>query len=532
VPLRLELTDTRAGSASAKSFSFDEGPVTVGRSSTCNVLVEGNLVSRSHVILELAHGAWSATHLGSMAPTLLNGRELPPNRPTRLSDGDVLQIVHFRLKVGIPQESEIPCLDPLASGIFQGESQVHVAPPVFQPEPAAPPPPVAPPAPVVFTPHPEPPRPASPARPAPAPRFEPAPPPTPVPAPAREDAETFVAPSPRAVHAPPGPAGRAVPTLSVRSPGFSHLRLELHEVGRDYRIGRSSANDLSIASGAVSRQHAIVRFDGNRLTVRDAGARNPVVVNGRPIAGEIPVQNGDVIAVGGVEIDVLMDSGPGDLAGASGMFTIPIESGAPAPRAVAPPPAAPAAPAWSPEPSGAPAWQPEPSAAYVPPPAAAAGPLPPLPPTPPASAAPAAPVWTPDPTQVVQKPPAAPPPVAPPPAPAWQAAPPAAWEPPPAAAPAAAPPAAAGAPPPVAPPPPAPPPVAPPPPQAPPPSPPPAAAAAAPAAPAVGGAEPRIRVKRAATGKGWLVTGLVTMTLAVVVGLIVLIAALASSPPA
>src|SRR6185436_5958130 len=106
VKLRLDVTNTRdAGRVGPRTFEFDVGPVTVGRSSKSSVLIEGEMISRTHATLDLIHGAWQVTHQGSKTGTTLNGVTLPHGQPRRLNDGDVFGIDEFSIRVSVAHDS-------------------------------------------------------------------------------------------------------------------------------------------------------------------------------------------------------------------------------------------------------------------------------------------------------------------------------------------------------------------------------------------------------------------------------------------
>jgi hypothetical protein len=68
-------------------------------------------------------------------------------------------------------------------------------------------------------------------------------------------------------------------------------------------IGRGSANDLVLSDPAVSRRHAVLRWDGTRLQIDDLGSSNGLMVNGRR-AESATLENGDSIAIGNCELVV------------------------------------------------------------------------------------------------------------------------------------------------------------------------------------------------------------------------------------
>jgi DNA-binding winged helix-turn-helix (wHTH) protein len=63
-------------------------------------------------------------------------------------------------------------------------------------------------------------------------------------------------------------------------------------------VGRDPECVLAIPSGLVSRQHASIRVDGERVTLRDLGSKNGTLVAGRRVAGELPLSDGDELKIG------------------------------------------------------------------------------------------------------------------------------------------------------------------------------------------------------------------------------------------
>jgi pSer/pThr/pTyr-binding forkhead associated (FHA) protein len=89
---------------------------------------------------------------------------------------------------------------------------------------------------------------------------------------------------------------------SVMSTGAS-LTLPTGEEVRlhpDLTIGRGEANDITISSKTVSRQHAQIAFTDGRWVVHDRGSANGTFVNGARVtvgAGH-PLRHGDRIRLG------------------------------------------------------------------------------------------------------------------------------------------------------------------------------------------------------------------------------------------
>lgn len=63
-------------------------------------------------------------------------------------------------------------------------------------------------------------------------------------------------------------------------------------------IGRGNANDLVLNDSSISRFHAVVKLDGNKIVIADRGSTNGVVLNGQRISQESELKNGDVAVLG------------------------------------------------------------------------------------------------------------------------------------------------------------------------------------------------------------------------------------------
>lgn len=68
-------------------------------------------------------------------------------------------------------------------------------------------------------------------------------------------------------------------------------------------IGRAKNADVRVNFPSVSRNHAAVcRDDGGDWTLYPLQSRNGILLNGQRVDGPAPLEHGDVIAVGGVEL--------------------------------------------------------------------------------------------------------------------------------------------------------------------------------------------------------------------------------------
>ena len=67
-------------------------------------------------------------------------------------------------------------------------------------------------------------------------------------------------------------------------------------------IGRSTDSHVTIEDPLVSRQHARISVRGALPTIEDLGSRNGTFVNGRAAQGVLPLDDGDRIRVGTLEL--------------------------------------------------------------------------------------------------------------------------------------------------------------------------------------------------------------------------------------
>lgn len=69
-------------------------------------------------------------------------------------------------------------------------------------------------------------------------------------------------------------------------------------------IGRSDRCALQIDDPRVSREHAIVYSDEAGVRIRDKNSHNGVFVNGRRVAGVVPLECGDRVTIGPSEFQL------------------------------------------------------------------------------------------------------------------------------------------------------------------------------------------------------------------------------------
>ena len=63
-------------------------------------------------------------------------------------------------------------------------------------------------------------------------------------------------------------------------------------------VGRGTMNGIILTDLAVSRRHLLLLFDGNGYKLKDLGSGNGTQVNGELLAGDAPLEDGDVIDIG------------------------------------------------------------------------------------------------------------------------------------------------------------------------------------------------------------------------------------------
>jgi DNA-binding CsgD family transcriptional regulator len=77
-------------------------------------------------------------------------------------------------------------------------------------------------------------------------------------------------------------------------------------------IGRDPANDVTLEKDKlVSRSHAEIVVRSTQWYLVDLGSRNGTIVNGRP-AHRHPLRDGDIIGIGSVQFEFVLESDPHD----------------------------------------------------------------------------------------------------------------------------------------------------------------------------------------------------------------------------
>jgi pSer/pThr/pTyr-binding forkhead associated (FHA) protein len=385
--LKLVISDDE-GKTTVVPLARDE--ITIGRKEGNTIRLTERNVSRRHARMHRGRASFVIEDLASYNGIVLNGARLAETRPVR--HGDQILIGDYKLQI-------------------VDEPGAQVAPPTPTPTPAPPSEHHAPLLPASAPP-------STPAAPASAPGLaalnDPFAPPQPgagaatVPEHIRGLRVVFLA-----------PAGVPAPVMLDRLPII---------------MGRSEAADVALPFSSISREHARLFIEDDKLFIEDMGSSNGVQINGEKHK-KVELAPGDMVQLGVVEFRVARrgdstvvirstsesegtksaKSNKGLVAGvvfgglALGLALFIVFRSPPGPAAVTPPPApsAPAAPAPAPTPAPAPVAAPTP---------ATPEPTPvPVPETPPAAAAPTPATPEPAPTPATPEP--APTPATPEPAP-------------------------------------------------------------------------------------------------------------------
>jgi pSer/pThr/pTyr-binding forkhead associated (FHA) protein len=90
----------------------------------------------------------------------------------------------------------------------------------------------------------------------------------------------------------------------IKGPGTGAV----HPVTGPATLGRGTGADIVIADEAVSRVHASVRVDGQTVVLEDQESSNGTFVNGERITAARRLAPGDVVRIGGTELEVRVET--------------------------------------------------------------------------------------------------------------------------------------------------------------------------------------------------------------------------------
>ncbi len=82
----------------------------------------------------------------------------------------------------------------------------------------------------------------------------------------------------------------------------------------DTRVGRDPDGDIVLDDPSASRDHLLIRMDGDTFTLYDRGSRSGTLVNGQRVTGPCLLHHGDVITAGDTELDLVTGKQVGHVA--------------------------------------------------------------------------------------------------------------------------------------------------------------------------------------------------------------------------
>jgi adenylate cyclase len=84
--------------------------------------------------------------------------------------------------------------------------------------------------------------------------------------------------------------------ININGPGYFDTTYDLSD-GTTF-IGRADSNDIVLSGDKVSRRHAMLQVDADRVSVVDLESRNGTRINGKRIDGTHVLKPGDVLVIG------------------------------------------------------------------------------------------------------------------------------------------------------------------------------------------------------------------------------------------
>jgi pSer/pThr/pTyr-binding forkhead associated (FHA) protein len=87
----------------------------------------------------------------------------------------------------------------------------------------------------------------------------------------------------------------------------------LHFPDGEFVFGRGPECHVRPNSELVSRQHCLLKVTAGHIHIRDLGSTNGTLVNGKRLLDELPLQEGDIVQLGGLVLQVVTgDELPGE----------------------------------------------------------------------------------------------------------------------------------------------------------------------------------------------------------------------------
>lgn len=93
----------------------------------------------------------------------------------------------------------------------------------------------------------------------------------------------------------------------LRVIGGTHAGKEIRLATATFRIGRDPDCQLRAGSDLISRHHCEIHVEDARLMVRDLGSVNGTLVNGVKIEGATQLNPGDVLQIGSLQFEVMIE---------------------------------------------------------------------------------------------------------------------------------------------------------------------------------------------------------------------------------
>ena len=75
----------------------------------------------------------------------------------------------------------------------------------------------------------------------------------------------------------------------------------------EFIIGRGEAAHLRPNSDLISRKHCVIRQTNGHVVIQDLGSRNGTVVNGEEITEPYQASSGDILRVGKLQFEIVVD---------------------------------------------------------------------------------------------------------------------------------------------------------------------------------------------------------------------------------
>ncbi len=97
-----------------------------------------------------------------------------------------------------------------------------------------------------------------------------------------------------------------------------------------FLIGRNPECDIRPNSELVSRQHCEITQVGEEVRLRDLGSSNGTIVNGERIPGEVLLNDGDLLQIGPLGFQVILQRSVAPVAAAVPVAAAAVAGGAPA----------------------------------------------------------------------------------------------------------------------------------------------------------------------------------------------------------